>query len=319
MVAFEAALAKAEAECGVVPGEAAARIESVCTAFRPDMGGLRRGTARDGIVVAELVKQLRQAVGGDAAEYVHFGATSQDVIDTALMIRLRRVADIFLARLSGLDAAFADLHGRFGHRPLMGYTRMQAAIPIVVGDRINAWREPLARHRKRLELFSTSGLVLQFGGPAGTLDKLGDKADVVRQALARELSLSDVPQWQSQRDRLAELAGLLALISGTLGKLGQDVALLAQMGEEIELAGGGGSSAMAHKQNPVTAEVLVSLARFNAVQSSGMQQAMVHEQERSGAAWTLEWLVLPPLVMATGAALRLGAELLGNIRSLGRP
>jgi 3-carboxy-cis,cis-muconate cycloisomerase len=159
--------------------------------------------------------------------------------------------------------------------------------------------------------------VLQFGGAAGTLDKLGAKAAAVRSTLASALGLADVPQWQSQRDRLADFAGILSLVTGSLGKMGQDVALLAQMGAEIKLSGGGGSSAMAHKQNPVAAEVLVALARFNAVQVSGMQQAVVHEQERSGASWTLEWLVLPPMVQATGASLRLAANLLAGVVSLG--
>src|SRR5690606_17758310 len=111
---------------------------------------------------------------------------------------------------------------------------------------------------------------VQFGGAAGTLDKLGDKGEAVRRAIAAELGLADQPQWQSQRDRLAEFSGLLSLVTGSLGKFGQDIALLAQMGGEVELAGGGTSSAMAHKQNPVAAETLVSLARFNAVQLSGL-------------------------------------------------
>lgn len=318
MLAFEAALAKAEAGAGVIPMDAAERILTVCGSFKPDMAGLHKGTGRDGIVVAEFVKQLRAAAGGEAAQYVHFGATSQDVIDTALVIRLKQVRGLFDQRLSALEKAFVAIDRNFGARTLMGHTRMQAAVPITVSDRIRAWCEPLVRHRRRLDAFSEHGFAVQFGGAAGTLDKLGTKAADVRKSLARELSLADAPQWQSQRDRLAEFAGILALISGSLGKFGQDVALLAEMGGEMELAGGGGSSAMAHKQNPVAAEVLVSLARFNAVQLSGMQQAMVHEQERSGAAWTLEWLILPPMVMATGASLRLAAELVDNIRSLGK-
>ena len=323
MLAFETGLAKAEAACGIIPAEAAERIAAALHAFEPDMDGLKKGTGRDGVVVAELVRQLRDAVnqqagGGEAARHVHFGATSQDVIDTALVICLKQASILFIERLAALEKAFDDIDQAFGTRALMGRTRMQAAIPITVSDRIRAWKEPLTRHRQRLDTFSETGFAVQFGGAAGSLEKFGDKAGEVRKALAWELFLADAPQWQSQRDRLAEFAGILALISGSLGKFGQDVALLALMGGEMELAGGGGSSAMAHKQNPVAAEVLVSLARFNAVQLSGMQQSMVHEQERSGAAWTLEWLILPSMVMATGAALRLAAELSGNLRSLGK-
>jgi 3-carboxy-cis,cis-muconate cycloisomerase len=319
MLAFEAALARAEADAGVIPMEAAGRIEIACTSLIPDMAALRVATGRDGVVVAELVRQLRQAVGSEAEAFVHVGATSQDVIDTALMLRLKKVIAVFLRRLDGLDMRLEQLDRNFGTRRLMGHTRMQAAIPITVSNRIRAWREPLTRHRTRLEVFSQESLAVQFGGAAGTLDKLGDKAVPVRRALAAALSLRDARQWQSQRDRLADFAGLLALVTGSLGKLGQDVALLAEMGKELKLAGGGGSSAMAHKQNPVAAEVLVSLGRFNAVQVSGMQQAVIHEQERSGAAWTLEWLILPSMVQATAAATRLAAELLDNILSLGAP
>ncbi|WP_117193335.1 3-carboxy-cis,cis-muconate cycloisomerase [Rhizobium terrae] len=323
MLAFETGLAKAEAGCGIIPPDAAERISAALRTFVPDMPGLRKSAGRDGVVVAELVRQLREAVGAqpggaEAAKHVHFGATSQDVIDTALVIRLKHACTLFIERLSALEKAFEEIDRQFGRRALMGHTRMQAAIQISVSDRIRAWKEPLTRHRQRLDVFSETGFAVQFGGAAGTLEKLGEKAAAVRKALAWELFLTDAPQWQSQRDRLAEFANILSLISGSLGKLGQDVALLAEMGGEMELAGGGGSSAMAHKQNPVAAEVLVSLARFNAVQLSGMQHSMVHEQERSGAAWTLEWLIMPSMVMATGAALRLAGELAGNVRSLGK-
>jgi 3-carboxy-cis,cis-muconate cycloisomerase len=322
MLAFEVSLAHAQAECGVIPHAAADLIAEVLRTFEPDMTQLRIATGRDGVVVAELVKQLRAALtshSGDAesAKHLHFGATSQDVIDTALVLRLKRACSVFDKRLHSLEMGFEQLLSTFGRRSLMGHTRMQPAIKIQVADRVRAWKEPLTRHRQRLRAFTETGFPVQLGGAAGTLDKLGSKAAMVREALAKELLLTDAPQWQSQRDRLNELGGLLTLVTGSLGKFGQDVALLAEVGGEIELAGGGGSSAMAHKQNPVAAEALVALARFNAVQVSGMQHSMVHEQERSGAAWTLEWLILPPMVMATGASLRLAAELVGNIKSLG--
>ncbi|MFN7101679.1 MAG: 3-carboxy-cis,cis-muconate cycloisomerase [Pseudorhizobium sp.] len=318
MLGFERALAHAQAAADLVPAAAAARIGTACGSFVPDMDALRAGAARDGVVVPELVRQLKASVGADVATHVHMGATSQDVIDTSLMVRLQQVCALFIDRLDALDHLFRDLDERFGDRALMGHTRMQAAILITVADRIRAWREPLQRHRHRLKQYAAEGFPIQFGGAAGTLDKLGHNGPSIRSAMASELGLSDAPQWQSQRDRLAEFGSLISLISGSLGKLGQDVALLAELGGEIALAGGGGSSAMAHKQNPVAAEVLVSLARYNAVQLSGLHQSLVHEQERSGAAWTLEWLILPQMVVATGAALRLAGELIGNIRMLGR-
>ncbi|CCM79353.1 3-carboxy-cis,cis-muconate cycloisomerase [Rhizobium mesoamericanum] len=314
MLGFEAALARAEAIHGLISHEAARHIDISCARFEPDVVRLRTATARDGVVVAELVKQLREAVGSPYSDCVHLGATSQDLIDTSLMVRLRAVAFLFSSRLSRISQEFDSLDARFGKVALMGRTRMQAAIAITVSDRLRAWRAPLEAHRDRL---TQQRFVLQFGGAAGTLERLQDKAPAIRAALAQELGLSDEPQWQSQRGLIADLANLFSLISGSLGKFGQDIALLAQAGDEIELAGGGGSSAMAHKHNPVAAETLVALARFNATQLSGIHQSLVHEQERSGAAWTLEWLILPQMAVATAASLRLALELAGSIRRIG--
>jgi 3-carboxy-cis,cis-muconate cycloisomerase len=317
MLRFEIVLAEAEAEAGVIPQEAANAIAKALAGFKPDITALRNGVARDGVAVPELVRQMRERIGAPHADRLHFGATSQDVIDTALVLRLKPVLDLFEGRLDGLVEGFDQLDKRFGRNPLMGHTRMQAAIPISVGDRIRSWREPLVRHKARLEALRPTLLTIQLGGAAGTLDKLGGKGEAVRAALAQRLGLAVAPQWQSQRDRLAELASFLSLLTGSLGKFGQDIALMAQSGGEIALSGGGGSSAMPHKQNPVEAEILVTLARFNATQLSGMHHALVHEQERSGSAWSLEWLILPQMIVAAGSSLRLAAELAGKIGRLG--
>jgi 3-carboxy-cis,cis-muconate cycloisomerase len=317
MLRFEMALAEAEAETGVIPAEAASAIADALAGFKPDMTALRNGVARDGVVVPELVRQMRGRIGAPHADRLHFGATSQDVIDTALVLRLKPVLDLFERRLDALTGRFDQLDKRFGRNPLMGRTRMQAAIEISAGDRIRSWREPLVRHKARLEALRPALHAVQFGGAAGTLDKLGGKGVVVRAALAQRLGLTDFPQWQSQRDQMAEFASFLSLLTGSLAKFGQDVALLAQAGDEIALSGGGGSSAMSHKQNPVAAETLVTLGRFNATQLSGMHHALIHEQERSGSAWSLEWLILPQMIVATGSSLRLAAELAGRIDRLG--
>jgi 3-carboxy-cis,cis-muconate cycloisomerase len=317
LVAVERALAEAEAAEGVIRPAAARVIAAALDSFTPDMNGLRSGLARDGMVLPELVKQIRLGVSEQYRGEVHFGSTSQDIIDTGLVLRLKPVVERLDTRLAEIVAGLAALEHTFGDRPLMGVTRMQRAIPITVRDRIATWRQPLERHRERLREQRDRLLVVQFGGPAGTLEKLGDKAAAVRKGLAERLGLADAPQWHSQRDAFAEFAGWLSLVAGSLGKFGQDVALMALTGGEIALGGGGGSSAMPHKQNPVTAEALVTLARFNAVQLSGMHHALVHEQERSGTAWTLEWMVLPQMVVATAGALRLALKLTGQIESIG--
>jgi 3-carboxy-cis,cis-muconate cycloisomerase len=315
MLAFEAALARAEADAGLLSRTDAARITEVCTGFRPDVASLRKAVGTDGVVIPDLVRQLRDAIGEEAAKSLHLGVTSQDAIDTSLMLRLKKVFYILAGRLFAVTKSFEKLDAQFGTRALMGHTRMQAAIPITVSDRLASWKTPLVEYSERLV---QQRFPLQFGGAAGTLDKLKDKAAHVRLALAAELGLSDQPQWQSQRLPVADIAHILSLITGSLGKFGQDIALLAQAGDEIKLQGGGGSSAMAHKQNPVAAETLVALARFNATQIAGIQQSMVHEQERSGAAWTLEWMILPQMAMATGVSLKLAGQLADNILSLGR-
>jgi 3-carboxy-cis,cis-muconate cycloisomerase len=312
MLDFEIALAEAEAEAGIIPATAAEAITRAAAAFQPDMDALAAGTLRDGMVAPTLVEQLRRHVGPPHDRHVHYGATSQDVLDTSLVLRLKPVLVLLGNRLEQVDARLQALGKKYGAQPAMARTRMQRALPITWGDRIAAWRMPLQRHRQRLTELQPRLLVLQFGGPVGILDTFGDRGPALAEALGRKLDLP-VPAlfWQNARDNLAEFGSWLSLVTGSLGKIGQDIALLAQneIGEVV-LATGGRSSAMHHKNNPVAAEILVTLARFNATQLSALHQALVHEQERSGSAWTLEWMVLPQMVVATGAALARALTLL---------
>ncbi|WP_207101340.1 3-carboxy-cis,cis-muconate cycloisomerase [Paracoccus shandongensis] len=318
MRAFEAAFSRALGRAGLADRaeEAARAIEGM--GF--DMDDLRAGTAQDGVVVPRLVRQMK-AQAGDAAGAVHKGATSQDVIDTATALAMRDTLALVDRRLADLTAALEGLAARFGARPLMGRTRMQAATEITVADRIAPWLLPLADHRARIAQARPRIARLQLGGASGDRADLGAKADAVAADMAAALRLENPARaWHAMRDGVAEFAGLLSLVTGTLGKMGQDVALMAQQGiAEIELSGGGTSSAMAHKQNPVLAELLVTLARFNAGQLALIHQALVHEQERSGAAWALEWMVLPPMAQATGRALAAAVTLAGQVRRIGTP
>ncbi|MBX9454809.1 MAG: 3-carboxy-cis,cis-muconate cycloisomerase [Rhizobium sp.] len=319
MLRVEVALARACGQCGLIPANAAQVIELSASDFVPDIDRLARDTLRDGIVVAGLVKQLRAHVGEPHGQHVHFGATSQDIIDTALALRLKGIFELFEARLQTLAGTLLDLESRFGANRLMGRTRMQAAIPITVADRLAVWRGLVGRAQSDLPALRDRNLILSLAGPAGTADRLGDRIGAVREAMAGQLQLT-VPDYvpHAARDRIAALGGWLSQVTGALGKIGQDVALMAQneIGE-IALSGAGGSSAMAHKQNPVLAEALVTLARFNAVQVSGLHQALVHEQERSGAAWTLEWMILPPMLGATGTALLHAQRMLAAVVRIG--
>lgn len=314
MLAFEMVLAQAEAAEDVIPADSAEAIGALCTTFEPDIALLRHAAIRDGVAVPELVRQLRVMLGPPHDSHLHFGATSQDAVDTGLVLRLRDVVAILQARTDAVVEKLDLLSARHGDQPLIGRTRMQRAVPITVGDRLAAWRDPLVRHRGAMDRLHGEALVLLFGGAAGTLDKLGTKGRAVARRLGEGLGLP-VPErpWHADRTRIVDIASVFAGLSGSLGKVGQDMVLMAQneIGE-IRLKGGGSSSAMPHKDNPVGAETLVALARFSATQMSGIHTTLVAEQERSGSAWTLEWMLLPGLAVAAGASLRIADTLLAG-------
>ena len=315
MLAFEAALANAQAHCDLISRDAAQSITSLCANFTPDMEQLEMGIRRDGMAVPDLIRQLRNRLPEHFREALHFRSTSQDVIDTALVMRLRDVLKTFEERFHHIVVQLDDLERRDGIVPQMGRTRMQRALPLTAADRISAWRAPLVRHQERLAELRPRLLVIQCGGPIGI-----DNGPWLSE-LARTLGLG-VPSrsWHTARDGLAEFASWLTLVSGSLGKIGQDIAMMAQneIGEAV-LASGGKSSAMHHKSNPVQAEWLVALARFNAVQLSGLHQALVHEQERSGSAWALEWMILPGMISACGASINLASNMLKALTLKSRP
>lgn len=313
LLRFESALAGAQADAGLISYAAATAIADAIALFTPDMADLARGLAADGVVIPALVAQLRVAVG-DHGKAVHLGATSQDAIDTGLMLRLAEAIDLIEQRLVALETALTGLAEASGDGTMMAHTRMQRALPMPIAIKISAWSEPLARARRSLSLARRQLLVIQLGGPVGTRAELGEHADRVARGLAERLDLGLAAPWHTERDVLVGFGSTLAVITGALGKLGVDVALLSQNEVAIVgIAGGGTSSAMAHKSNPVNAELLISLARYNAGLAGTLHQAMVHEYERSGSAWTLEWLALPQIVITTGASLRIALHLVGQI------
>lgn len=315
MLDIEGALAAASADAGLVSSEAAAAIATAIASFTPDHADLAEGMARDGLVVPALVAQLRKAVAEPHRAALHKGATSQDIIDTALMVQTAKILTILQSRLADLIGRLSERKQEHASRPLMAHTRMQAALPTTWGAKLDAWIEPLQRHLRALEAMRPSLLVVQLGGPVGDRGSFEGKGDAIAAGLAKRLDLGIAAPWHATRDPIVALGDRLALITGSLGKMGADVTLLAQTEvAALRLEGGGGSSAMAHKSNPIAAETLVALARFNAGLAGTLQQAMVHEYERSGAAWTLEWLTLPQMFVSTGASLRLALKLADQIR-----
>ncbi len=316
MLQFEVALAGAEESCGVIPAGCAQAIAGAARSLTPDRDALGAAVRQAGHPVTALVKQLR-AAAGPRGEYVHWGATSQDVIDSALVIRLREALAGLDARLEAVIARFSQHAAAHRGTVMAGRTRSRQAVPITFGLKVAGWVAPLKRHRRRLAELRPRLLVLQFGGAAGTLAALGGRGLAVSEALAKELDLVLPPMpWHSQRDSFGEAAAWLALVTASLGKIGRDLALLSQDEvAEVHDGSAGGSSTMPQKSNPVLSEILVTAATVNAGLLASMQQAALQEHERGGAGWTAEWLLLPQMTVLTGTALR-HAQTIGDTLSV---
>jgi 3-carboxy-cis,cis-muconate cycloisomerase len=307
LLEVEVALAKVQGELGIIPPGAAAAIGAL-RGFTPDWEALARQTERDGVPITALVAQLREALGSEHGPYLHWGATTQDILDTAFVLQARTALGLLEAKLRRSLRALADLARRHRHTLMAGRTHAQQALPITFGFKVAGWMAPLLRDLKRLEELKRRLLVVQLGGAVGTLAALGGEGLRVMEGLARELGLGTPPiPWHTARDNLAELAGWLSLLTGSLAKMAQDVILLAQseVGEVAESAetDRGGSSTLPQKSNPVRSEVILASARANAALLSAVHQALVAEHERATHAWQLEWLTLPQMFAHTAAAL----------------
>lgn len=317
-IAFESALASALEANGRIAFDQGRQAANAVNRADIDIASLANSTVRDGLPIPDFVRQLRSAAGSNEVA-IHTGGTSQDVLDTALALTLRDISDLLEVRLQRLDRRLVQLVSEMGHAPLMGRTRMQAALPITAANRVEKWRQPIKNHIEGLQSLRPRVERLQLGGAVGARDGFGKDGERIAAHMADALGLATGPVWHTDRTPVAEYAGRLSLVTGSLGKFGQDVALMAQQGiDEIALEGGGGSSAMPHKSNPVLAELLVTLARFNATQIAGLHQALIHEQERSGAAWMLEWMILPQMSVACARALTAAQEICGSIVRLGK-
>jgi len=311
MLDFEAALANAQAQCGVIPRATAQAIASKCKASLLDVAALADATTLSLNPAIPLVKQLTALVAkndAEAARFVHWGATSQDVNDTGLVLQIRKAFDILEADLSSLRESLIQLAKKYRSTPIAGRTLMQHALPITFGMKGAGWLDAMNRHRERLAQTRKRVLVLQFGGAAGTLAALKEKGLPVAQAVASELQL-ELPfaPWHAHRDRVAEVAATLGLLVGTLGKIARDISLHMQteIAEVCEPAaeGRGGSSTMPHKRNPVSAGVVLSAATRVPGLVSTMLSAMVQEDERGLGNWHAEWETLPQIFRLTGGAL----------------
>src|SRR5712671_687412 len=311
MLDFEAALARAEAATGVIPASAADIIAKSCRAESFDLAALAEAATRSGNLAIPLVKALTADVAradADAARYVHWGATSQDVIDTATMLGLRAAIDALLSDIDRAIAGFAKLATQHRDTATVARTWLQHALPMPFGLKLAEYAAALHRSRARLRRLRHEALALQFGGAAGTLAALGDKGLLVAERLAQELKLPlpDAP-WHTHRDRIAEAASVFAIVAGSCGKIARDVSLMMQtdVAEAFEPSGEGrgGSSTMPHKRNPVAAASALAAATMAPNLAATIFAAQVQDHERSAGPWHAEWPTLPMLLLVTSGGL----------------
>jgi 3-carboxy-cis,cis-muconate cycloisomerase len=310
MLDVEAALARAQAKVGLIPQSAVAPIAAACAAERYDIDALGRQAALAGNTAIPLVKALTEAVRGadeDAARYVHWGATSQDIQDSGLVLQIRAALAPLHSDIQRLERALASMADRYAADPMPGRTWLQHAAPITFGLKAAGYLSALRRAKRRVREAGDAARVLQFGGAAGTLASLGERGIAVSQALAQELDLAlPALPWHAARDRLVDLACALGVLTGSLGKMARDLSLLMQtdVGEAFEPAavGKGGSSTMPHKRNPVGCAVALAAAIRVPPLVATMLAAMTQEHERGLGGWHAEWETLPEIFrLASGA------------------
>ena len=308
-LAIEAALARVQAGLGIIPEEAATEIVAACDISRIDMAKLRAQTERIGYPVLGVVSQINALCRDRLGEYCHWGATTQDITDTATVLQLREALELVERDLAAISAALADLAARHRDTPMIGRSNLQQAVPVTFGYKMAGLLSAIERHRERLDQLRARVLVGEFAGAAGTLASLEIGAMETQAGLMRELGLvQPVIAWHTIRDGIAEVGCLLGLIGGTLGKLSMDVKLMMQteVGEVYEpfAHGRGSSSTMPQKRNPISScyiHAAISVVRQHA---AALMDAMVADHERSTGPWEIEWIVLPEAFCLTAGALK---------------
>ena len=307
-VEVEVALASAEGRLGVIPQEAAETIARLARADAIDPERLKAETDLVGYPIVGVVHQLAQLCG-EAGRYLHWGATTQDIMDTATVLQIRDALALVEADLAALDTAVALLVKKHRDTVMAGRTHLQHALPVTFGYKAAIWLGMIERHRQRLQQLKPRVLVGQFAGAVGTLASLGDKGMAVHEALMAQLGLGrPATAWHSARDGMAETVFLLGLLSGTLAKIATDVMLLMQteVGEAFEpfIEGRGSSSTMPQKRNPISCELIVAAAKVVRQHVGLMLDAMVADHERATGPWHVEWVALPEAFLAAGGALK---------------
>lgn len=316
-VEVEVALARAQGRLGVIPAEAAEAIAARADAGRLDMARLKEETEIVGYPILPLVHQVAEMCG-DAGGYLHWGATTQDIMDTATVLQIREALLLVEQDLEALDAVLATLAQRHRDTPMAGRTHLQHALPITFGYKAAVWLLMVRRHRERLVQLRPRVLVGQFGGAAGTLASLGDRGLDVHAALMEELGLGATPvTWHVARDGLVETVQFLALVAGSLGKIALDVMLMMsnELGEVFEpfVKGRGASSTMPQKRNPISCELMLSASKTVRQHAGLALDAMVQDFERATGPWHVEWSAVPESFVLTAGALQQAIFMLGGL------
>ena len=313
----EIALAKAEARCGVIPQEAADQIAARTDVAALDFDLLRRETEIVGYPILPLVHQMVKQCG-EAGRYVHWGATTQDIMDTAVVLQVRKGLEIIEKDIATLRGILADLCSRYRDTAMAGRTHLQQALPVTFGYKAAIWLVMFDRHAERLLQLKPRVLVGQFAGAAGTLASLGEKGFDVQQGLCDELGLGvPVATWHVARDGFAEAVNLLALVAGSLGKIALDIMMMAstEVAEVYEpfVKGRGASSTMPQKRNPISSELMLAAAKAVRQHAGLMLDAMVQDFERATGPWHAEWIAIPESFVLTAGALHQAKFVLGGL------
>ncbi|MFZ5962872.1 lyase family protein [Thalassococcus sp. BH17M4-6] len=306
MLLVEGALAKAQGAAAIIPEISAAAIHRASLELQIDPAGLADATGRNGVSVPALVAAFRQLMQApEHAQYIHWGATSQDIIDSALMLRLRQMLAIYDQGMTATVKALGQLADRHADTPMAARTYGQHATPTSFGAAVAGWGQPLLAALQDLRTLQADGLPVSLSGAAGTATELGPDPAALRAELAAALNLQDPGRsWHSDRTPVLRIAAVVTRACTALGKMGEDLLLATQSGiAELRLDAAGGSSTMPQKQNPVAPSVLVALARQAVGLNATLQGTALHRQQRDGAGWFTEWMTLPPLCLSLASAL----------------
>lgn len=313
----EVALARAQGRLGVIPAPAAQDIAAKCDASTLDLERLKQETETVGYPILPLVRQLA-AQCGEAGKFLHWGATTQDIMDSAVVLQVRDALALIEKDIAELQAILAQQAKRYRDTPMAGRTHLQQALPITFGYKLAIWLAMLDRHAERLRQMKPRVLVGQFAGAAGTLASLGNKGMAVQKALCEELRLAQpVATWHAARDGLAEAVNFLGLVTGSLGKIAFDVMLMAatEVAEVSEpfVPGRGASSTMPQKRNPISSELILAAAKAVRQHAGLMLDALVQDFERATGPWHAEWIALPEAFILTGGALHQAKFMLAGL------